>query len=99
VISADGRYVAFSTGSSDATVGDRSGQADIYVRDRVNNTTARVSVSSDGDSGNGESATPSISADGTRVAFYSPADNLAPGDTNGWGDVFLRTRAATCMPP
>ena len=97
-ISADGRFVAFSTGASDVTVGDRSGLADIYVRDRVNKTTARVSVSSEGSSGNGESDTPSISADGTRVAFYSPADNLAPNDTNEWGDVFLRNRAETCTP-
>ena len=98
-ISADGRYVAFSTGTNDLTVGDRGRFADIYVRDRVKNTTVRVSVSSDGTPGNGESDTPVISADGTRVAFYSDAENLAPNDTNEWGDVFLRKRSATCIPP
>ena len=98
-ISADGRYVAFATGANDVTVGDRGRLADIYIRDRAENTTARVSVSSDGTPGNGESTLPVISADGTRVAFYSAADNLTPNDTNEWGDLFLRTRAPSCLPP
>jgi Tol biopolymer transport system component len=34
----------------------------------------------------------SISADGRFVAFLSVADNLAPGDTNGENDVFVRDR-------
>src|SRR5207249_10105487 len=35
-----------------------------------------------------------ISADGRFVAFLSWARNLAPGDTNGAADVFVRDRGA-----
>jgi len=35
---------------------------------------------------------PTISADGRYVAFWSSADNLVPGDTNGHADTFLRDR-------
>jgi len=34
--------------------------------------------------------TPSISADGRYVTFYSAASNLVAGDTNGFGDIFVR---------
>src|SRR3954451_5530903 len=43
-------------------------------------TTERVSVSSHGVQGNGDSTGPAFSADGHVVAFVSDAKNLAPGD-------------------
>src|SRR3954451_21746321 len=46
-------------------------------------TTQRVSVSSHGVQGNGDSTGPAFSDDGHVVAFVSDAKNLAPGDTNG----------------
>ena len=50
-----------------------------------------VSVNDMGtDSGNGRSRSPSISADGTKVAFSSFASDLGPTDTNGTLDVFVR---------
>src|SRR5438128_1272153 len=39
---------------------------------------------------NGFSYQPVISGDGQHVVFTSFANNLAPGDTNGWPDVFVR---------
>lgn len=53
-------------------------------------TVARVGLSTTGVEGNGSSRNPSVSADGRFVAFASDADNLAPGDTNGYSDVFVR---------
>jgi WD40-like Beta Propeller Repeat len=53
-----------------------------------------VSADDAGVPGNGSSFDPSISADGRYVAFKSLASNLAPGDTNASGDVFLRD---TCL--
>ncbi|MGA8278188.1 MAG: hypothetical protein WB784_08345, partial [Rhodanobacteraceae bacterium] len=41
----------------------------------------------------GESESPSLSADGTLMAFCSAATNLVPDDTNGARDVFVRTVA------
>ena len=55
-------------------------------------TTERVSVSSGGAQGNGDSVGEAISAGGRFVAFGSDASNLVPGDTNGVGDVFLHVR-------
>jgi len=52
----------------------------------------RVSVSSSGAQGNGESGWPSLSADGRYVAFTSEASNLVAGDTNGAADVFVHDR-------
>jgi len=91
-ISADGRYVAFHSRATNLAPGDTNGTDDVFVRDRVTDTTTRVSVSSGGAQGNGSSSGPAISPDGRYVAFISEASNLAPGDTNGWDDVFVRDR-------
>jgi Tol biopolymer transport system component len=88
-ISSDGRYVAFSSYASNLVAGD-IGHKDVFVRDRLLNTTTLVSVSSTGEQGNGDSYEPSISADGRYVAFTSHATNLVTGDTNGVSDVFVR---------
>ena len=91
-ISADGRYVAFYSEASFLVPGDTIGTNDVLVRDRVNGTTERVSVSSTGEEGNGDSESPAISADGRYVAFESWASNLVPGDTNGVWDIFVWDR-------
>src|SRR4028118_1687458 len=96
-ISADGRFVAFSSEASNIVPGDTNNYADIFVRDRLTNTTTRVSVDSAGNQGNGNNftnfvSTPSISADGRFVAFSSNASNLVPGDTTNNNDIFVRDR-------
>jgi Tol biopolymer transport system component len=88
-ISADGRFVAFESSASNLVPGDTNNTTDIFVRDTLTNTTARVSVGLAGNQGNSESLAPSISADGQRVAFSSDATNLVPGDTNNISDVFV----------
>src|SRR5688572_29885476 len=55
-------------------------------------TTQRVSVGPAGVQGNRGSFYGVVSPDGRLVAFVSNASNLVPGDTNGWGDVFVRDR-------
>jgi len=51
--------------------------------------TTLVSVQSSGALSNNHSYQAMISADGNTVAFYSFANNLVPGDTNGFADVFV----------
>jgi hypothetical protein len=51
-ISDDGRYVAFSSGASNLVAGDTNGNYDTFVRDRLTNTTRRISVSATGVEGN-----------------------------------------------
>ena len=91
-ISADGRFVAFASDSTNIVPGDTNGQSDVFVRDRQRGTTERVSVASNGIQANGPSGQPSISTDGRFVAFTSFASNLVPGDTNGAQDAFVYDR-------
>jgi hypothetical protein len=93
-ISADGRAISFDSAAPDLVSGDTNGTADVFVRDRAAGTTVRVSVAPDGAQSNGWSFYSSISANGNAVAFYSEASNLASGDTNAAGDVFVRDLAA-----
>ncbi|MBD1884251.1 MULTISPECIES: PD40 domain-containing protein [Microcoleus] len=89
-ISANGRFVAFSSNAANLVPGDTNNNYDVFVRDLLTNTTTRVSVSSSGEQGFGDSISPSISADGRFVAFSSSAANLVPGDTNNGADIFVR---------
>jgi Tol biopolymer transport system component len=88
-ISADGRYVTFVSLADNLISDDTNGAADIFVHDRVTGETVRVSVSSEGEEGNGGSGSPSISADGQYIAFVSSANNLVPEDSNNAPDIFV----------
>ena len=94
-ISADGRYVAFS--SLAENLGEDQDYpenepyaliADVFVRDLQLHTTELVSKGNGtaGAVGDQHSEMPSISGDGQRVAFYSLASNIsnedAPGNSN-----------------
>jgi len=94
VISADGRYVAFTSGASNLVPADTNGSFDVFVRDRQAGTTRRVSVAGTGRQGNSHSGGTAISSDGRYIAFSSDATNLVPGDTNQVADIFLRDMQA-----
>ncbi len=91
-ISSDGRFVAFDSHGDNLVPGDTNNAFDVFVHDRLNHTTERVSVDSRGVQGNGWSFRPSISADGRYVMFTSAANNLVPGDTNHTYDIFVHDR-------
>lgn len=88
-ISANGQFIAFDSNASTLVVSDTNGAKDIFVHDRQMGETTLVSVSFDGEQGNGGSYCPDISGDGLFLAFSSGASNLVPSDTNSTGDVFL----------
>lgn len=92
VVSANGAYVAFISWADNLVAGDSNGLPDVFVRDRATNTTAIVSVHSDGTYSNSYSFDPTISNDGRYVAFESYADNLVDDDINGWHEVFVHDR-------
>lgn len=93
-ISADGRYIAFVSAASNLVSGDSNAVNDVFVRDSVAGTTARVSLTNGGAQANGESTQPAISGNGRYVAFASMADNIVLGDTNLGADVFVRDLVA-----
>jgi Tol biopolymer transport system component len=73
-LSADGRFVAFTSQASLAGDGE---SLDVFVRDRQEQTTRCVVINRDGlIGGNGESRSPAISLDGRFVAYVSQATDL-----------------------
>jgi Tol biopolymer transport system component len=91
-ISANGRFVGFSSEATNLVAGDTNGAWDAFVRDRQLGATIRVSVGSGGIQAAGGGASPSLSVDGRFVAFTSSAEDLVAGDTNGVSDVFVHDR-------
>ncbi len=91
-ISDDGRYVAFESMASNLVANDTNGQRDIFIRDRIEKTTERVSVASDGTQANNHASLHSISDDGRYITYCSNANNLVANDTNGQSDVFVYDR-------
>ena len=90
-ISADGRYVAFTSEASNLVPGDDNGCSDgesewncsdVFVKDLRSGEIERVSTSTDDGQGNWFSEEPSISGDGRYVAFTSYASNLVFGDSD-----------------
>jgi Tol biopolymer transport system component len=78
-ITADGRFVAFVSQSTNLVTGV-SGQQ-VYLRDRQTGLTTVASKDTLGAIGNGVSSVPAISADGRYIAFVSLATNLVTGVT------------------
>ena len=94
-ISADGRYVAFST-DLHFGVSDNNGTDDVYVYDLLTGTTTMVSLptGTNGTGNNGDSYNGNISADGRYVTFESDSDNLALDDNNDVRNVYVRDMVA-----
>ncbi len=93
-ISADGNVVSFTSNATNLVAGDTNVASDVFVHDRASGATERVSIDSAGTEADGVSVSCLLgpSADGRFVAFYSSADNLVAGDSNGVQDVFVRDR-------
>ena len=92
-ISAAGRRVAF-TAADPLVSADTGNNEDVYVRDLDDGTTTLVSVSSTGGAGDDRSRSPSLSDDGTRVAFISQATNLLGSGPTSGQHVFVRDLVA-----
>ena len=95
-LSADGRYVVFSSTANDLVPGGNSfNSLNVFLRDRAGNTTRLVSGNLAGTGGgNGNSALGQVSSNGQFVVFQSDAANLVPNDTNGFTDIFVRDLVA-----
>ena len=91
-ISADGRYIAFTSFASDIVAGGSGATSDILLFDRTDGSIVRVSSTDAGTPGNSSSIFPWISRDGSAVAFRSFAFDLVGGDGNGQWDAFVWDR-------
>jgi Tol biopolymer transport system component/ribosomal protein L24E len=107
-ISADGRYVVFSSDASNLdpnkqdsvkyqlpapllTPGHPQLGTNIFLWDRTTGSMKRIdnSTNGGGEPNNDAGFVPTISHDGSRVAYMSDASDLVQGDTNGVRDTFL----------
>ncbi|MEK7678058.1 MAG: hypothetical protein AAB676_19675 [Verrucomicrobiota bacterium] len=70
-ISANGRYVVFTSTAENLVANDTNKLEDVFVRDLAAGTTLLVAVGTSGASADRASSSPSISADGRWVAFQS----------------------------
>ncbi len=86
-ISSDGRYVVFSSTSTDLVAQAAPGGEAVYMRDMQLNVTTAVSVTAAGAIGTGDF--PIISGNGNYVVFRSFQPLAAP-DSSNLGDVYLR---------
>jgi Tol biopolymer transport system component len=91
-VSADGRWVVFSSFATNLVAEDNNNAQDVFVRDLEAGATTLVSVNTNATGpGNGLSYRCIVSSDGRRVLFRSRATNLAAGSANTGNDcLFLR---------
>ena len=88
-ISADGRYVAFTSTATNLVAGDTNGQSDIFVHDTVLHTTSRALLAGGAARNVEDVFVGDVSADGRLVCFVSAAAGLVAGDTNAVFDAFV----------
>jgi Tol biopolymer transport system component len=91
-MSADGRLITYWSNASNLVANDTNKTGDVFVFDRTDGSTVRVSVGAGDVQGDGMSSDPAISPDGRFVTFWSGASTLVPDDTNGKRDIFLADR-------
>jgi len=104
-LSADGRYVAFTSRAGNLVPNDHNGDNDVFIRDLTTGTTSLMSATSKGASANAASGRPAVSADGRWVVYQSLASNLGskPGclssghDRNLLPDIYLLDRVMGCV--
>jgi hypothetical protein len=92
--SADGTKVAFVSAATNLDPADTDRVVDIYVKDLVTGDISLASTSDSGAKGNKDSSDPSLSADGTKVAFWSSSTTLDPNDTDVTEDVYVKDLAS-----
>ena len=90
LITANGRYVIFSSKANDLVASDTNGRTDIFVRDRWTSNTFAVTYSLRTDNSVASfTRQPMLGADGRTIIFNSFANDLVPGDYNDRRDVFV----------
>lgn len=101
-ITPDGRYLAFSSTATNLIAGEPVSIPDypmrdqVYIHDRQEQQITRLSVDAEGNpggshlQGEGQSGSPSVSADGRYVAFDTTARNLMPEGAYGHNEYLKR---------
>ncbi|KQY91321.1 cadherin domain-containing protein [Brevundimonas sp. Root1423] len=77
-VSGDGRYVTYTSTASNLVAGaaDNNGEADVFVYDRLTQTTRLISTNADGSAASGGSYVAGISNNGRYIAYVSEANDI-----------------------
>ena len=96
VMTPDGRFIIFTSSANNLASGENGLlRSDVFLYDRLSNTTTLVSVNlTNTGGGNGHSSGDCVSTNGRYVVFESDASDLVPNDTNGLTDIFERDLVA-----
>lgn len=94
-ISGDGRYVAWYASGPGGLVPGAPADTTIFLRDRVALTTRAVGAAPLPSNFRGTEPRPTVSRDGSIVAFVSISPKVVPGDSNRLADVFFWDRASS----
>ena len=91
VMTPDGRYVAFISSASNLVAGDTNNIPDVFVRDRILQTTVIADIGANSPSPQSARVTsPLITPDGRFVAYSSNARGLAAGvAANSPGEIYV----------
>jgi hypothetical protein len=93
-LSADGRYVVFTSEATNLVPGDQNGVQDVFVHDREDGTTERVSLMADGSESASGGRSGRLSRDGRHVAFAP-----AIGDVDDLSFLLDRATGTTSVLP
>ncbi len=96
-ISGDGRFLVFESYATNLGDNGSGLVREIFLQDRNTNQVSRISKALGGGLANRSSSDPFISPNGRYIVFSSLANNLVPGDTNGFEDVFLYDRETATL--
>ena len=95
VVSTNGQYVAFLSDGTNLVPGPLNGPYHVYLRNVQAGATILLDADTNGTGFGVISVTvPSMSDDGSVIAFESGDDNIVPNDGNPDSDVFVRELAA-----
>ena len=89
-LSADSRFLAFTSQANNFSETDSSANQDIYIKNLQTGQLVWASATAQNSQSNGDSQHPSLSGNGNLVAFDSLASNLSGIDTNNKSDIFLK---------
>jgi Tol biopolymer transport system component len=92
-VSGDGHFIAFSSSATNLVSDDDNRQDDIFLYNLATSSLQLISLGPKRAAANGQSREPSISSNGSKVAYISGAQNLVEKDENRQEDVFVWNRA------
>lgn len=98
-ISADGRFVTFISAATNLVADDTNGSQDVFLHDRADGTTIRISVTSAGHQGGGHSFSPMISGDGRYIAYTTYSELEFGGAGSGLVGVYRYDRMDGSVEP